>query len=86
MTDVSGSWIHKKTGGHYIVMGMVKLQTAKPVGDMAELVLYIAENGSMWVRPKDEFLDGRFEEIIRDIPSTGSTVVDKYLDEEMKKK
>lgn len=57
-------WRHKKTGGVYIVMDEIKLQTAKPIEDMAELVLYMAVDGTMWARPKDEFLDGRFEEIV----------------------
>ncbi len=56
-------WRHKKTGGEYIVIDEAKLQTAKPVGDMTELVIYIAKDGTTWVRPKDEFHDGRFEEI-----------------------
>ena len=56
-------WKHKKTGGIYVVMDEIKMQTAKPVGDMAELILHMAVDGTMWVRPKDEFLDGRFEEM-----------------------
>lgn len=54
-------WRHKKTGGEYLVSGKATLQTSKPIEDMQQLVLYIAQDGSLWVRPVDEFMDGRFE-------------------------
>ena len=38
-----------------------KLQTAEPIEDGTVLVIYRAdEDGSIWARPRDEFLDGRF--------------------------
>lgn len=60
---VEGKWRHKKRGSTYIVIENALLQTDKPITDMTPLVIYIAADGTVWVRPRDEFLDGRFEEI-----------------------
>lgn len=62
--EIKGSWRHKKRGSTYVVMDVALLQTDKPVTDMTPMVVYMAGDGTMWVRPKDEFLDGRFEEIV----------------------
>ena len=53
---------HKKTGGTYKVLGKAKLQTSEPIVDMTEMIVYEAENGTIWCRLEHEFFDGRFEE------------------------
>ena len=53
---------HKKTGGLYTVLHW----DAKIEGTMDEAVVYQSlEHGMIWVRPKAEFMDGRFECIPR---------------------
>jgi hypothetical protein len=61
---------HIKSGGLYQKLGEGKMQshdwkhefTLKSI-DMTRVVIYQAQDGSYWVRPKAEFEDGRFEEI-----------------------
>lgn len=51
-------WRHKKTGGVYLTVGKCRLEsTAEPA------VLYRGEEGTVWARAMDEFLDGRFERL-----------------------
>jgi hypothetical protein len=54
---------HKQRGGAYTVLGQACLQTARPIQDDQELVVYRGEDGRLWARPFDEFYDGRFERI-----------------------
>jgi nucleotide-binding universal stress UspA family protein len=58
-------WRHKKRGTLYAQLGSANLQSsAGPVLDNDEVVAYIGlDDGRMWVRPTDEFLDGRFEAV-----------------------
>lgn len=55
------NYLHVKSGGQYSVLEEGKLQTAEPVGDMTDVVIYRSTSGGIWVRPTDEFYDGRFE-------------------------
>jgi len=51
---------HKKTGGVYRVLHATALIEA----DMSLAVVYQSEkDGTVWVRPTREFLDGRFDRI-----------------------
>lgn len=73
-TDV-GAFTHRhvKTGGQYRVIAEGRLQASdlfrdeRPgdnvSADMMLMTIYQAEDGSWWVRPTDEFNDGRFEVI-----------------------
>ena len=54
-------WRHVKRGSVYVVVNIVTMQSSAHRGvDMAEAVLYRAGDGRLWVRPLEEFLDGRF--------------------------
>lgn len=55
-------WRHKKRGTEYIEVGRAKLQAADVGGlsDCHPMVVYRGEDGQLWVRPEDEFDDGRF--------------------------
>lgn len=64
---------HKKTGGLYKVLGVGRMQAEKwyePDGDgaatvdMREVVVYRSlQDGLLWVRPRQDFEDGRFEAV-----------------------
>lgn len=50
-------WTHVRAGGRYVVrMGVVIESTVTPA-----VAYYSLETGVVWVRPLDEFLDGRFQ-------------------------
>ena len=62
---------HVKRGSEYVLIGYGKMQSEDWVTDhgcdgsrlvdMQEVAIYRAvSDGSLWVRPKDEFEDGRF--------------------------
>lgn len=49
-------WQHVKSGGFYRIVTWGRIEA-----DLSEVVIYRAEkDGTVWVRPKDEFFDGRF--------------------------
>lgn len=54
---------HVKRGSAYRFIGAAKLQSSIPLSDMDAMVVYQAEDGTLWVRPHIEFFDGRFEPI-----------------------
>lgn len=48
---------HKKSGGVYIV-----LAEGRNEADLTEVVIYKnVHSGAVWVRPRSEFVDGRFQ-------------------------
>lgn len=66
-------WTHNVRGGEYRMIGTGKLQTDKPLQDMAEVVLYQGEDGRLWVRAADEW-GSRFKRVRPDPAFTGATI------------
>jgi hypothetical protein len=62
---------HVKRGTLYRLVSSAVLQTGAPVGDNEFLALYQGEDGLYWVRPADEFKDGRFEPLPAPPTTTG---------------
>lgn len=63
---------HLKRGTEYDVLGIAEVQCSgvlEYTQEGSELVVYRGEDGKLWCRPRDEFLDGRFE-VIRPIKLT----------------
>jgi hypothetical protein len=52
---------HLKSDGLYMLHGAAIVQTAKPLADNQVVVIYEAQDGRLFVRPRDEFYDGRFK-------------------------
>lgn len=56
-------WRHRN-GSTYTMVGPALAQTTKGICDYDAVVVYRAEeDGLLWVRPVEEFTDGRFTEI-----------------------
>lgn len=58
-------WRHKKRRTHYAEVGIAELQISSgsllQEGDL--LTVYLSSSGALYVRPRGEFLDGRFEPV-----------------------
>jgi hypothetical protein len=65
---------HKNRGTIYTVVGEATLQTTYEQPDDAPVVVYRGDDGQLWVRPLNEFEDGRFEEITNDGPNENATI------------
>lgn len=54
---------HVKRGTEYTVLGQAQMQAAEPVREGEMVIVYRGADGALWVRPTDEFRDGRFEAV-----------------------
>ena len=65
MNDRPGTRVrHKKRGSIYTVLDLAEVQASNgPLEDYEVVVVYLGEDGKLWVRRRPEFRDGRFEEI-----------------------
>jgi len=74
---------HKKRGSTYELLDVATAQVSTAdfalLRDNDRLVVYRGEDGHLWVRPRDEFFDGRFE----DVTPARQWWPDEYLDEVM---
>ena len=57
---IADKYRHLKSGHVVTTMYEAKMQTSVPVGDMTPVIVYSHDN-NVWVRPVNEFCDGRFE-------------------------
>ena len=54
---MSNIWRHKKSGGLYTIVGEAIIEST-----MQKATIYKSlHDDKLWIRPKDEFHDGRFE-------------------------
>ena len=58
-------WRHKKRGTFYTTLGLAQVQCPPeaPLRDQEVVVLYVGDDGDLWVRRQSEFYDGRFEAV-----------------------
>jgi len=74
--EVSATHRHVKRGSEYVLLGIGKMQAenwmepeaakqqAFNTVDMREVAIYRSvDDGSLWVRPREEFEDGRFQKL-----------------------
>lgn len=54
---------HKQRGTEYTVTNLAHAQCARPIREGDVVVVYVGRDGNAWVRPVDEFGDGRFEKV-----------------------
>jgi hypothetical protein len=76
-------WRHNKRGTTYQVIGEATVQAAPafPLSDDAVVIIYRADiDGTLWVRAKSEFLDGRFAPIPLDAVITRSEALEKVAE------
>jgi hypothetical protein len=59
------NWRHKKRGTTYrvVAQGLSQISTYESFQDGQEVVIYQSTDGNWYVRPLDEFYDGRFEDL-----------------------
>lgn len=55
---------HATRGSRYEVVGRATLQTSRPLTDYDAMAVYRDRDGELWVRPKNEFEDGRFQPVV----------------------
>lgn len=80
---IGSKWKHAKRGTVYEVIAHAELQMSADLVDGTELVVYRGEDGRLWAREEEEFLDGRFTELTaaRIEPRTDATAMRSILDD-----
>ena len=65
LTEWRPKWRHRKRGSEYAEIGIAELQnsTGPVLTDGDAMMVYRAQDGSLWVRAIREFMDGRFESL-----------------------
>ena len=58
MTQFVPTHVHVKTGRLYRVLMETRWES-----NLDEVVVYEGADGNIWVRPKAQFYDGRFQEV-----------------------
>ena len=57
-------WRHLKRGTTYEEIGRARLQASTCLPDEGDvLIIYRGDDGKLWAREENEFLDGRFERV-----------------------
>jgi hypothetical protein len=56
--EMGTRWLHKATGSVYTI-----ICNATNEADMKPVVVYLGDDGRIWVRRADLFLDGRFQRL-----------------------
>lgn len=63
-------WRHKKRGTTYKVIGTAEVQAEDCILEGDLVIVYRADSdGKLWVRPTEEFYDGRFKPSAKPTPS-----------------
>jgi hypothetical protein len=82
---IASKWKHHKRGGEYMVHARAILQVADDHLDGSIVIFYVnTEDGSTWVRPVSEFLDGRFEFVPHPWPTKKANILPGYIFEFLK--
>lgn len=63
MNAASRIYRHKKRGSEYIILAEAPLQINGHLDGITMIICQCVTDGQIWVRPKDEFFDGRFEKV-----------------------
>ncbi len=62
-TDGFDQWRHRARGTTYQRLGGAEVQSGRPIKEGDVLTVYLDADGKLWVRPVEEFHDGRFEKL-----------------------
>lgn len=64
----SDCYYHVKRGSRYEKIGVAELQCTRPVVEGVPMVVYRSiSDGRLWVRPEQEFNDGRFRKVYNNV-------------------
>lgn len=56
-------WHHVSRNSDYKSLGVASVQTSTPIVEGDSVMVYVGEDGKLWVRPESEFNDGRFQKL-----------------------
>jgi hypothetical protein len=58
-------WHHISRNSDYKALGVASVQAGVPIVEGDSVMVYVGEDGKLWVRPEYEFNDGRFQKIVK---------------------